>query len=88
MKKRRSKDFAPEKLKYNTNEGKGKDKKKERLRRKGKKKKKKKNNGALLVLIMGTLETVFGQKKKLFDGRGPFGSNVFKNPARYIKLHL
>ena len=65
MKKRRRKDFAPEKLEYNTNEGKGKDKKKERLGRKGKKKKTK-NNGALLVLIMGTLETVFGQKTKTF----------------------
>ena len=37
---------------------------------------------ALLVLIMATLEIVFG-RKKLLDAKGPFGDNVFKNPARY-----
>ena len=36
---------------------------------------------ALLVFIM---DTFFGRKKKLLDGRGLFGDNVFKNPARYI----
>ena len=24
----------------------------------------------------------------LLDGKGPFGSNVFKNPARYIDSYL
>ena len=38
----------------------------------------------LLVFIMATLEMLFGQKKKLLDAKGPFGSNLFKNPARYI----
>ena len=38
---------------------------------------------ALLAFIGATLEIVFGQNKKLLDGKGPFGDNVFKNPARY-----
>ena len=38
---------------------------------------------ALLVLIIATLEIVFGRTKML-DAKGPFGDNVFKNPARYI----
>ena len=25
-------------------------------------------------------------EKKLWDAKGPFGSNVFKNPAGYIRL--
>ena len=33
---------------------------------------------ALLVLIMATLEIVFFAEKKLLDGKGPFGGNVFK----------
>ena len=36
---------------------------------------------AFIVFIMATLEVVFG-RKKLLDGKGPFGDNVFKNPAR------
>ena len=39
----------------------------------------------LLVFIMSYLDIVFG-RKKLFDGKGPFDDNVFKNPARYIQL--
>ena len=35
---------------------------------------------ALLVFIMATLEI---PEKKLLDIKGPFGSNVFKTPARY-----
>ena len=35
---------------------------------------------ALIVFTITTLEIVFG-RKILFDRRGPFGSNVFKNPA-------
>ena len=34
----------------------------------------------LLVFIMATLEIVFGQKKVLGE-KGPYGDNVFKNPA-------
>ena len=57
---------------------------KERARRKrgGEEKKAK---VALLVFIMATLELLFG-RKKLFDAKGPFGGNVFKNPARYINI--
>ena len=41
---------------------------------------------ALLVFIMATLELLFWPKKKLLDAKGPFGGNVFKNPARYINI--
>ena len=41
----------------------------------------------LLVFIIATLEIVFG-RKKLLDAKGPFGDNVFKNPARYIYIAL
>ena len=34
---------------------------------------------------MATLELLFWPKK-LFDAKGPFGGNVFKNPARYINI--
>ena len=39
---------------------------------------------ALIVFTITTLEIVFG-RKILFDRRGPFGSNVFKNPAPHRK---
>ena len=29
---------------------------------------------------------IFGRKKKLLDGKSPFGRNIFNNPARYIYL--
>ena len=35
---------------------------------------------SLLVFMLATLEAVLGGKK-LLDGRGLFGDNVFKNPA-------
>ena len=41
----------------------------------------------LLVFIMVTLETE-KKKKTLFDRRGLFGANVFKNPARDIHKKL
>ena len=78
--------LKPEKLQNHSNEGKGKEKKKERGEGK---EEKKKNNGkiALLVFVVAaTLEIVFGGKKKLFDTKGPFGDNVIKNLARFIKL--
>ena len=34
---------------------------------------------ALLVFIIATLEIVF-------LSQGPFGDNVFKNPARYVSM--
>ena len=36
---------------------------------------------AHLVFIVGTLEIIFG-RKKLFDPKGLFSNNVFKNPTR------
>ena len=37
---------------------------------------------ALIVFTITTLEIAFGQKI-LFDRRGPFGSNIFKNLATH-----
>ena len=37
---------------------------------------------ALSVFTMATLESFLAEKKKLFDGKGPLGGNVFKKPAR------
>ena len=39
---------------------------------------------ALIVFTITTLEIAFGQKI-LFDRRGLFGGNVFKNPATHRK---
>ena len=39
---------------------------------------------ALIVFTITTLEIAFGPKI-LFDRRGLFGSNVFKNPATHRK---
>ena len=36
----------------------------------------------LIVFTITTLEIVFG-RKIIFDKRGPFGSNIFKNPATH-----
>ena len=41
-----------------------------------------KNNGFTLSFYNGYF--FWPKKKKLLDGRGLFGDNVFKNPARYI----
>ena len=41
----------------------------------------------ILVIIIATLEIVFG-RKKLLDAKGPIGDDVFKNPARYIYIAL
>ena len=71
--------FKPEKLQNHSNEIKGKEKKKERGE--GKEEKKKKTMVAHLVFIVGILEIIFG-RKKLFDPKGPFSNNVFKNPTR------
>ena len=62
-------------------------KEKERRKRKSEEKerrgRKKKAMVALLVFIIATLEIVLAEKK-LLDAKGPFGENVFKNPARYM----
>ena len=69
-----------DKLQSHTNEGKGKEKKKERKKERGGRNEEnlKKAMLALLVSIMAILG-----KKKLLDTKGPFGGNVFKNPARH-----
>ena len=72
--------LKPEKLQNHSNERKGKEKKKERGEEK-------KAMVTLLVIIIATLEIVFG-RKKLLDAKGPFGDDVFKNPARYIYIAL
>ena len=66
--------FKPEELQNHSNEIKGKEKKKERGSEE-------KEMVAHLVFIVGTLEIIFG-RKKLFDPKGPFSNNVFKNPTR------
>ena len=70
--------LGPDKLRTHTNEGKGKEKKKERARRKkgGEEKK------AMVALLASTIMAIL-EKKKLLDRKGPFGGNVFKNPARH-----
>ena len=67
--------FAPDNLENHTSEGKGKEKKKERGGGREEKRKKKDR------WPLGRWRS-FWPKNKLFDGRGRFGSNVFKNPAR------
>ena len=75
--------FKPEKLQHHSNEGKRTEKKKERGVGKEEKRKKKKTMVALLGFKMATLA-----EKKLLDAKGPFGGNVIKNPARYIRRKI
>ena len=42
---------------------------------------------ALLGFIMATLEMLFS-RKILLDAKGPFGGNLFKNPARCIFIYM
>ena len=74
--------LKPEKLQHHSNEGKRTEKKKGRGVGKEEKREreKKKTMVALLGFIMATLA-----EKKLLDAKGPFGGNVIKNPARYIR---
>ena len=56
---------------------------------KGKEEKREKAMVAFFVFIMATLDyfvTEKKKKKKTFEAKGPFGGNVFKNPARYTFL--
>ena len=73
--------FSARLARNHTSQEKGKEKKKERGGRKVKKRKKKQwlHSDFLYWLPW----RVFARKKKkMLDGRGPFGGNVFKNPAR------
>ena len=61
---------------------------KERERRKRrswekKRRRREKNNGCTFIVA-----TVGFWPKKLLDGKGPFGGNVFKNPPRYSLVYL
>ena len=42
-----------------------------------------KSNGCTLSFSNGYFEDFLTENKKLLIGKGPFGGNVFKNPARY-----
>ena len=42
-----------------------------------------KSNGCTLSFSNGYFEGFLTENKKLLKGKGPFGGNVFKNPARY-----
>ena len=64
---------------------------------KGKEEKREKAMVALLVFIMAILWTTLWPKKKkrtkqnkkaTLEAKGPFGGNVFKNPARYTFLYI
>ena len=67
-----------EKLQNHSNEGRKGEKERAR-RRKGRQEKK--PMVAQLVFIMATLGL---WPKKLLDGKGPFGGNVFKYPVRFF----
>ena len=59
-------------------------KEKERRKRKREERERRrraKSMAALVVFIIATLEIIFGRETQL-DETGPFGDNVFKNPAR------
>ena len=61
-------------------------KEKERRKRKSEEKerrRRKKSNGCTLSFYNSYFGDSFG-RKKLLDAKGPFGDNVFKNPARYM----
>ena len=57
----------------------------ETARRKKRGREEKKAMVILLVFIMATLEMHYC---RLLDRKGPFGGNVFKNPARYINTYI
>ena len=73
--------LGPDKLRTHSNEGKGKERKKERKKERERRKKGgelEPSNGCTLSFYNG----YFGEKK-LLDTKGPFGGDVFKNPARH-----
>ena len=81
MKRRQKAGFlSPRSFKITVTKEKERRKKRARRRKGGEEKK---AMVALLVFIIATLEIVLAEKK-LLDAKGPFGDNVFKNPARYM----
>ena len=59
-------------------------KEKERRKSKSKERERRRREKTMVALLVFIMDTFFGRKKKLLDGRGLFGDNVFKNPVRYI----
>ena len=59
-------------------------KEKERRKSKSKERERRRREKTMVALLVFIMDTFFGRKKKPLDGRGLFGDNVFKNPARYI----
>ena len=61
-------------------------KEKERRKRKSEeeeRRRREKSNGRTRSFSNGYFEAFLTENKKLLKGKGPFGGNVFKNPARY-----
>ena len=56
---------------------------KKRKRREEERRRREKNNGCTLSFYNGRFGDSFWRKKKRLDTKGPFGGNVFKNPATY-----
>ena len=66
-------------------------KEKESRKRKSEKeerKRREKSNGCTLSFSNGYFEDFLTENKKLLKGKGPFGGNLFKNPARYTYFSL
>ena len=51
-------------------------------------KRREKSNGCTLSFSNGYFEDFLTENKKLLKGKGPFGGNLFKNPARYTYFSL
>ena len=72
--------LKPEKLQ---NHSKGEKERRKRKSEEKERRRRKKSNGCTLSFY----NSYFGDSfwpKKLLDAKGPFGNNVFKNPARYM----
>ena len=78
---RKGRGFLPDKLENYTSDGKGREKKKERGGRKEKRRKQ-------WLHFSWLLDMGFGSKKRLCDGKGPFGGNVFKTPANFTLTRI
>ena len=58
-------------------------------RKKGKERARRKKGGKgeiEMLAILVFVKAFLAGKKKLLDGKSPFGRNIFNNPARYIYL--
>ena len=58
-------------------------------RKKGKERARRKKGGKEeieMLAILVFVKVFLAKKKKLLDGKSPFGRNIFNSPARYIYL--